>query len=114
MEILRAGKKKSSNKRTVHVSVRAPENVVKVINLLVDLGLFKDKSDFINYALQETVRKYLSSIRLEITPELIDKYFELLEEASPRLSEEEILRVLEDARNEKRRSSRKETQESRS
>ena len=112
MEILRAGKKKSSNKRTVHVSVRAPENVVKAINLLVDLGLFKDKSDFINYALQETLRKYLSSIRIEITPELIDKYFELLEEASPQLPEEEILKVLEDARNERR--TRKQTQEGRS
>jgi len=112
MEVLGV-KKKKSNKRTVHLSVRAPENVVKTINLLVDIGLFKDKSDFINYALQETLRKYLSSIRIEITPELIDKYFELLEEASPQLPEEEILKVLEDARNE-RRSSRKETQEGRS
>ncbi|USS41019.1 hypothetical protein NF865_02020 [Thermococcus aggregans] len=109
MEVLKAGKKKPSTKRTVHVSVRAPENVIKAINLLVDLGLFKDKSDFINYALQETVRKYLSSIKLEITPELIDKYFELLEKASPRLSEEEILKVLGDVLNERR--TEKETQE---
>ncbi len=100
MEALNVKAKKRS--RTVHVSVRAPENVVRGIDLLVDLGLFKDKSDFINYALQETLRKYLSNIKLNLTPEIVNKYFEAVKEASPKLSEEEILELLEEVRNERK------------
>ncbi len=87
-----------AGRRTVHVSVRAPESVVRAIGLLVDLGLFKDRSDFVNYAIYEALRRYLSSVRIEVAPELVDRYFELLREVSPRLSEGEVLRVLRDER----------------
>ncbi|MFA4640703.1 hypothetical protein QDY65_04560 [Pyrococcus kukulkanii] len=91
-------KKKKSTRKTVHISVRVPENVVKAIEILVELGFFKDKSDFVNYALQETLKEYLSNVRIKMTSELVEKYFELLEKASPKLSEKEVLKILEEVR----------------
>lgn len=83
---------------TVHVSVRVPERVARAISLLVELGLFKDKSDFVNYALHEALRKHLLNLRIEVSSEVVEKYFRLVDEVSPRLPEEEVVRVLKDAR----------------
>jgi len=91
-------KRKTTKVRTRHLSVRVPENILECINLLVELGLFKDRSDFINYSLQETLKKYLLNIKIKVTPELIDKYFVTLERISPRLSEEETLKLLKEIR----------------
>ena len=89
----------------VHVSVRVPAGVVRVADMLVELGLFKDRSDFINYAMRETLKEFLPKIRVEVTPELVERLFRRLEEVSPRLSEEEILQIVKEIRREKREKS---------
>jgi len=89
----------------VHVSVRVPAGVVRVADMLVELGLFKDRSDFINYAMRETLKEFLPKIRVEVTLELVERLFRRLEEVSPRLSEEEILQIVKEIRREKREKS---------
>ena len=97
MEISRVTKKKRKAK-TKQLSVRVPESILECINLLVDLGLFKDRSDFINYSLKEVLKEYLMNIKINVTPELVDKYFATLRQVSPRLSEKESLNLLKDLR----------------
>lgn len=87
------------------MSVRVPAGVVRVADMLVELGLFKDRSDFINYAMRETLKEFLPKIRVEVTPELVERLFRRLEEVSPRLSEEEILQIVKEIRREKREKS---------
>ncbi|MGQ4915583.1 MAG: hypothetical protein ACP6IU_12710 [Candidatus Asgardarchaeia archaeon] len=101
-----------SKTRTRHLSVRVPENILESIELLVNLGLFKDKSDFINYSLQETLMKYLMNTKIEITPELINRYFETLEQVSPKLSEKESLKLIKEIRKSRRKNSFEETKSS--
>ena len=86
----------------VHVSVRVPAGVVRIADMLVELGLFRDRSDFINYAMRETLKEFLPRIRVEVTPELVERLFKLIEEASPRLSEEEVVRLVKEIRRERR------------
>ncbi|OYT30669.1 MAG: hypothetical protein B6U94_05980 [Thermofilum sp. ex4484_79] len=85
----------------VHVTVRVPRGIVKIADILVELGFFKDRSDFINYAMRETIKEFLPKIRIKITPELIERYFKLVEEVSPRLSEEEVVQLVKEIRDEK-------------
>ena len=87
------------------MSVRVPAGVVRVADMLVELGLFKDRSDFINYAMRETLKEFLPKIRVEVTLELVERLFRRLEEVSPRLSEEEILQIVKEIRREKREKS---------
>jgi len=87
----------------VHVSVRVPAGIVKAADMLVELGLFKDRSDFIVYAMREALKEFLPRVKVEVTPELIEKYFELVERVSPRLSEEEVVQLVKAVRSEKRR-----------
>jgi len=87
----------------VHVSVRIPVGIVKIADVLVELGLFKDRSDFVNYAMREAVREFLPRIRVEVTPELVEQYFRLVEEVSPRLSEEEVVELVKAIRDERKR-----------
>ncbi|RLF08096.1 MAG: hypothetical protein DRJ64_01725 [Thermoprotei archaeon] len=85
----------------VHVTVRVPRGIVKIADILVELGFFKDRSDFINYAMRETIKEFLPKIRIKITLELIERYFKLVEEVSPRLSEEEVVQLVKEIRDEK-------------
>ena len=101
MGISKKMRKKAKNTRkiqTQQLSVRVPQNVLECINLLVDLGLFKDRSDFINYSLQESLKKYLMNIKIEVSPEIIDKYFATLGDVSPKLPEEKALEILKETR----------------
>lgn len=83
------------------MTVRVPRGIVKIADILVELGFFKDRSDFINYAMRETIKEFLPKIRIKITPELIERYFKLVEEVSPRLSEEEVVQLVKEIRDEK-------------
>ncbi|RLE92992.1 MAG: hypothetical protein DRJ55_04095 [Thermoprotei archaeon] len=87
----------------VHVSVRIPEGTLKIADMLVDLGIFKDRSELINYAIKQTLKEYLLNIRIQVTPQLVESYFKLLEQASPRLTEEEAARIAEEIRSEQKR-----------
>ena len=89
--------------RTKHLSVRVPECVLEGINLLIDLGFFKDKSDFINYALQESLKGYLMNIKLNLTQDVIDKYLKVLDKISPNLPEQEAVKLVKEIRNEQRK-----------
>ncbi len=91
----------------VHVSVRIPEGTLKIADMLVDLGIFKDRSDVINYAIKQTLKEYLQKIRIQVTPQFIESYFKLLEQASPRLTEEEAARLVEEIRGEQKRQKQK-------
>jgi len=90
--------KKKRKAKTKQLSIRVPESILECINLLVDLGLFKDRSDFINYSLKEVLKEYLMNIKINISPEIVDKYFVTLEQVSPRLSEKESLKLLKNLR----------------
>ena len=87
----------------VHVSVRVPANVVRIADMLVELGLFKDRSDFINYAMREALKELLPRIRIEATPGLVKRYFRLLKEVSPCLSEDEALHLVKEIRGERKK-----------
>lgn len=102
-----------SKTRNKYLRIRVPEDVLECINILVDLGLFKDRNEFINYSLQETIKNYLMNIKIEITPELINRYFTTLEQISPGSSEEETLKLLKDLRTLRRKHSFEDPQNSR-
>ena len=85
------------------MTVRVPRGIVRIADMLVKLGLFKDRSDFINYAMREALKEFLSRIRIEVTPELTEIYFRLVEETSPCLTEDEILHLVKEIRSERRK-----------
>ncbi|NPB03991.1 MAG: type II toxin-antitoxin system ParD family antitoxin, partial [Thermotogae bacterium] len=54
------------------ISVRIPEFVDRQIEALVELGLFKDRSDFINYALQKALFEMFDKIVIFPSEDVIE------------------------------------------
>ncbi|AEC52083.1 hypothetical protein PNA2_1167 [Pyrococcus sp. NA2] len=54
------------------ISVRIPEFVDKQIEALVELGLFKDRSDFINYALQKILFEMFDKIIIYLSEDVVE------------------------------------------
>ena len=75
------------------ISVRIPEFVDRQIEALVELGLFKDRSDFINYALQKALFEMFDKIVISPSEDVIELVLSQEPNAPP--TEEELREVIE-------------------
>jgi len=80
------------------ISVRIPEFVDEQIEALVELGLFKDRSDFINYALQKALFEMFDKIVIFPSEDVIELV--LSQEPNAPSTEEDIREVIEDVEKE--------------
>lgn len=65
------------------ISVRIPESVVQQIEALVELGLFKDRTDFINYAIQKALFEMLDKIVISPPEDVVKLVLSQKPEAPP-------------------------------
>jgi len=88
-----AKQKATRRNPTKIISVRIPEFVDRQIEALVELGLFKDRSDFINYALQKTLFDMFDKIVVAPSEDVIELVLSQEPNAPP--TEEELKEVIE-------------------
>jgi len=93
-----AKQKATRRSPTKIISVRIPEFVDRQIEALVELGLFKDRSDFINYALQKALFEMFDKIVIFPSEDVIELV--LSQEPNAPSTEEEIREVIEDVERE--------------
>ncbi|NJE09262.1 hypothetical protein E3E31_12160 [Thermococcus sp. M39] len=84
--------------KTKVVSFRIPVFVEQQIDALVELGLFKDRTDFLNYAIQKTLFELVDKIVIPPSEEVLN-FVLSLEPAFP-LSDDEIREVMKDVEKE--------------
>jgi Arc/MetJ-type ribon-helix-helix transcriptional regulator len=87
-----AEQKAARRNPTKIISVRIPEFVDRQIEALVELGLFKDRSDFINCALQKALFEMFDKIVISHSEDVIELVLSQKPNAPP---DEEIREVIE-------------------
>jgi len=90
--------------KTKIISVRIPEFVDRRISDLISLGLFKDRSDFVNYAIQRALLEIIEKMEIVQLPSEEVRIVLSTKPKSP-ISEKEILEVIENVDRELKNSS---------
>jgi len=93
-----AKQKATQRNPTKIISVRIPEFVDRQIGALVELGLFKDRSDFINYALQKALFEMFDKIVISPSEDVIELVLSQEPIAPP--TKDELQEVIEDVEKE--------------
>ncbi|USH00444.1 hypothetical protein K1720_02990 [Thermococcus argininiproducens] len=96
--IVKAPKNIKEKPKTRVVSFRIPVFIEQQIDTLVELGLFKDRTDFLNYAIQKTLFELVDKIVIPPSEEVLDFVLSLEPTFTP--SDDEIGEVMKDVEKE--------------
>ena len=91
--------------KTKIISVRIPEFIDRRISDLISLGLFKDRSDFVNYAIQRALLEIIEKMEIVQLPSEEEVRVVLSTKPKAPISEKEILEVIENVDRELKNSS---------
>ena len=96
--VVEVPRKEKGRPKTKVISFRIPVFVEQQIDTLVELGLFKDRTDFLNYAIQKALFELVDKIVIPPSEEVIN-FVLSLEPASP-ISDDEMKEVMKDVERE--------------
>ncbi|NJE26445.1 hypothetical protein E3E22_07415 [Thermococcus sp. MV5] len=96
--IVKAPKNIKGKAKTKVVSFRIPVFIEQQIDTLVELGLFKDRTDFLNYAIQKALFELVDKIVVPPSEEVLDFVLSLEPTFTP--SDDEIGEVMKDVEKE--------------
>lgn len=96
--VVEVPKKEKGGPKTKVISFRIPVFIEQQIDTLVELGLFKDRTDFLNYAIQKALFELVDKIVVSPSEEVIDLMLSL-EPVSP-VSDDEMKEVMRDVERE--------------
>jgi len=96
--IVKTPKNTKGGPKTKVVSFRIPVFIEQQIDTLVELGLFKDRTDFLNYAIQKTLFELVDKIVVPSSEEVLDFVLSLEPTFTP--SDDEIGEVMKDVEKE--------------
>ena len=91
--------------KTKIISVRIPEFIDRRISDLISLGLFKDRSDFVNYAIQRALLEIIEKMEIVQLPSEEEVRVVLSTKPKAPISEKEIPEVIENVDKELKNSS---------
>ena len=95
---VKAPRKEKGRSKTKVISFRIPVFIEQQIDALVELGLFKDRTDFLNYAIQKALFELVDKIVVPPSEEVVDLILSL-EPVSP-ASDDEVMGVMKDVERE--------------
>ena len=93
--IVKKTERLNTSPKTKIISVRIPEFIDRRISDLISLGLFKDRSDFVNYAIQRALLEIIEKMEIVQLPSEEEVRVVLSTKPKAPISEKEILEVIE-------------------